>query len=253
LTHLLIGQRPSEGLHWLSQTGLLPLVLPEAAALINFHRSSRHHHKDVWDHTRQVVRQAVPRPTVRWAALLHDIGKVHTRSYGPKRTVHFLLHDELGAQMTEGVMTRLRFPAAQAQRIEALVRLHLRANFYVPQWSDAAIRRFVNEAGESLEELLLLSRADITSKRPGKRRAALHTLNELQTRIEAVQTADALRKPRVPKGLGKLIITELGVKPGPKVGELRAACDAAARDGRLPPEPSMDECLAFLRTVAQVA
>lgn len=247
LTRLLVGQRPSEALEWLARTGLLPLVLPEAAAMIDFHRSSRHHHKDVWDHTRQVVRQAVPRPTVRWAALLHDIAKVHTRSYGPKRTVRFLLHDELGAQMTEGVMARLRFPPAAAARIETLVRLHLRANYYVPEWTDAAVRRFMTEAGEALEESLLLSRADITSKRPGKRRSALHTLNALQARIEAVRAADALRRPRVPKGLGKLIITELGVTPGPRVGELRAACDAAARDGRLPPAPSMAECLAFLR------
>ena len=253
LTRLLVGQRPSEALQWMSETGVLPLVLPEAAAMIGFHRSSRFHHKDVWAHTCQVVKQAVPRITVRWAALLHDVGKVYTRSFGPKRTVHFLLHDELGAVMTEGVLTRLRFPSAPAHRIERLVRLHLRANLYVSAWSDAAIRRFTAEAGPELEELLLLSRADVTSKRVGKRRQAMYSLHELQSRVDAVRAADAARKPRVPKGLGKAIITDLGITPGPAVGDLRQLCDIAARDGRLPGTPSIDECIAFLRVHAQAA
>lgn len=253
LTRLLVGQRPSEALQWMADTGVLPLVLPEAAALIGFHRSSRFHHKDVWAHTRQVVKQAVPRVTVRWAALLHDIGKVHTRSFGPKRTVHFLLHDELGAIMSEGVLTRLHFPKGLATRIERLVRLHLRANLYVSAWSDAAIRRFTAEAGPALEELLLLSRADVTSKRTGRRRQAMYQLHELQSRVDAVRAADEARVPRVPKGLGKAIITDLGIKPGPAIGDLRQLCDAAARDGRLPAAPSIDECIAFLRAHAQAA
>lgn len=253
LTRLLVGRRPSEAMQHLADTGLLALVLPEAAALIDFHRSSRHHHKDVWAHTRQVVKQAVPRVTVRWAALLHDIGKVYTRSFGPKRTVHFLLHDELGAIMSEGVMGRLRFPTATADRIIELVRLHLRANLYVSGWTDAAIRRFTVEAGPALEELLLLSRADVTSKRPGRRRKAMYGLHELQTRIAAVKRADDLRRPRVPKGLGRAIIDDLGVRPGPQIGTLRQLCDAAARDGRLPPAPSIADCIAFLRQHAQAA
>ena len=253
LTRLLVGQRPSEALQSMANTGVLPLVLPEAAALIDFHRSSRYHHKDVWAHTCQVVKQAVPRITVRWAALLHDVGKVYTRSFGPKRTVHFLLHDELGAIMTEGVLTRLRFPIDYAARIERLVRLHLRANLYISAWSDAAIRRFTAEAGPALEELLLLSRADVTSKRVGKRRQAMYSLHELQTRVDAVRAADDLAQPRVPKGLGKAIITDLGVKPGPAIGDLRRLCDTAVRDGRLPNAPSVEECIAFLRQHAQAA
>lgn len=253
LTRLLVGQRPSEALQWMSDTGVLPLVMPEAAAMIGFHRSSRFHHKDVWAHTCQVVKQAVPRITVRWAALLHDIGKVYTRSFGPKRTVHFLLHDELGAVMSEGVLNRLHFPVDQSTRIERLVRLHLRANLYVSAWSDAAIRRFTADAGPALEELLLLSRADVTSKRTGRRRQAMYSLFELQSRVDAVRTDDDARKPRVPKGLGKAIITDLGVKPGPAIGDLRRLCDVAVREGRLPAGPSIEECIAFLRAHAQAA
>jgi putative nucleotidyltransferase with HDIG domain len=148
MTRLLVSRRPQAGLELLHRLGVLTLVLPEVVALIDFHRSSRHHHKDVWQHTLQVVGQAVPRPSVRWAALLHDIGKTYTRSYTPDRKVHFLLHDELGAVMCEGITARLRFPPVLAARVERLVRFHLRANVYDPNWSDAAVRRFALELGE---------------------------------------------------------------------------------------------------------
>ena len=252
MTRLLVSLQPEAALTQLHRSGVLTLVLPEVVALVDFHRSSRFHHKDVWLHTLQVVSQAVPRPTVRWAALLHDVGKVHTRSFTPDRKVHFLLHDELGELMCEGIAARLRFPPPLAQRVLRLVRLHLRANLYDVGWSDAAIRRFAAEVGEDLDELLLLSRADVTSKRPGRRRQAMYHLHALQTRIRGVALADAARKPMVPKGLGQAIIEGLGIRPGPEVGRLRALCEEATRAGRLPPAPTADECLAFLRSSRDV-
>ncbi|MEZ4470292.1 MAG: HD domain-containing protein [bacterium] len=253
LSRLLVGQRPSAALALIERVGLLCLVLPEVAALVDFHRSSKHHHKDVWAHTRQVVMQAVPRETVRWAALLHDIGKTHTRSFSEDRQVHFLLHDELGAQMCEGVAARLRFPAALAARVERLVRLHLRANLYDPAWSDAAIRRFAAEAGPELEELLLLSRADVTSKRPGRRRQAMFQLHALQQRVAQVQAQDEARRPVVPKGLGQAIIQVLAVPPGPEVGRLRRLCEEAVRRGELVGEVDVQRCIEWLRAKRDAA
>lgn len=247
LTHLLVGRRPAGALQVLARTGVLPLVLPEASALIDFHKSSRHHHKDVWNHTRQVVRQAVPEATIRWAALLHDIGKTHTRSYAPGGKVHFFRHDELGALMFEGIAFRLRFPPDAAERIRLLILHHLRAGLYTSAWSDAAVRRFAQEMGPLLDDLFKLSRADVTSKRPGRRRQVMFTLRELRTRIEQIRAADEAARPVVPKGLGHLIIRELGIAPGPRVGELRRLCEEAARDGRLPPTPDAAACLRFLR------
>lgn len=247
LTRLLVGRRPMGALQVLATSGLLALVLPEVASLIDFHKSSRHHHKDVWHHTRLVVRQAVPRPTVRWAALLHDIGKAHTRSYAPGNKVHFFRHDELGAYLFEGIAARLRFPPDMAEQIRLLIFHHLRANLYDPSWSDAAVRRFAQEIGPVLDELLLLSRADVTSRRPGRRRQAMYNLHGLQTRIEQIQRADAERRSLVPKGLGVEIIRQLGVDPGPRVGELRRACEQAVREGSLPPEPDIEGCIRFLR------
>ncbi len=249
LTRLLVGRRPGGGLQLLRRTGLLPLVLPEVAALVDFHRSSRHHHKDVWRHTVQVVKQAMPRPLIRWAALLHDIAKVHTRSYAPGSKVHFFQHDELGAQMVEGIAARLRFPAELGARVRELVFFHLRANLYDRSWTDSAIRRFAAEVGPCLPDLLQLSRADVTSKRAGRRREAICNLHQLRHRVAAVEAADAARRPLVPKGLGALIISELGVRAGPRVGELRRACEQAVRDGELPGAPDAAACITWLRSV----
>ncbi len=246
LTQILVGRRVYAVLQLLERTRLLAFVLPEVAALVDFHKSSRLHHKDVWQHTRLVVRQALPRPHLRWAALLHDVGKVHTRSF-EERKVHFLRHDELGAYMCEGIAARLRFPAALAERVRALVLYHLRANLYEPGWSDAAVRRFAGEVAPWLEDLLHLSRADVTSKRPGRRREAIFNLHQLRARIDRLRAEDAARRPTVPSGLGNAIITGLGIAPGPRVGELRRACEQAVRDGRLPPSPDVETCLSFLK------
>ncbi len=247
LTRLLLGRRPAAGLQVLRRTGLLPLVLPEVSALVDFHKSSLHHHKDVWRHTLQVVMQAVPRPEIRWAALLHDIAKTHTRSYAPGKKVHFFRHDELGALMVEGILARLRFPEALGERIRVLVLHHLRANLYDPAWSDSAVRRFAAEMGDVLPDLLALSRADVTSKRVGRRREAMHHLRDLAVRVAAVKAQDAARKPVVPKGLGTAIIRDLRVAPGPRVGDLRRACEEAVRAGDLGADPTVEACVAWLR------
>ncbi len=248
LTRLLVGRRPAGGLSLLQKTGVLPLVLPEVSALVDFHRSSRHHHKDVWRHTLQVVKQAMPRPVIRWAALLHDVGKVHTRSYEAGQKVHFFRHDELGALMVEGIAARLRFPTQLAGRVRELVLHHLRANLYERSWSDSAVRRFAADIGDAMPNLLELSRADVTSKRVGRRRQAMYDLFQLRARIAEVEAADLARQPLVPKGLGSRIISELGVAPGPEIGELRRACEQAVRDGELPRGPGADACIAWLRS-----
>lgn len=248
LTRLLVGRRPGPALEALRASGMLALVLPEVAALVDFHKSCTRHHKDVWAHTVQVVCQAVPRPTVRWAALLHDIAKVHTRSVDPEGAVHFLRHEEVGALQVEGIAHRLRFAPADAERVRALVHHHLRANLYHPGYSDAALRRMQAEIGPALEELLLLSRADVTSKRPGRRRAALANLHHLSARLRGLAQAELDARPVLPRGLGAALIVAFGLPPGRAVGALRDRCEAAARDGRLPELPSAEACVAWLKT-----
>jgi poly(A) polymerase len=247
LTRLLVGREPVAGLQVLEQTRLLGFVLPEVAALVGLHRSSRHHHKDVWAHTCLVVRQAIPRATIRWAALLHDIGKPWTRTYAAPKQVHFFQHDELGALLFEGIAQRWRFPAAESDRIRTLILHHLRANLYDRAWSDAAVRRFGLEMGPFFDDLMHLSRADVTSRRPGRRREAIANLYDLRQRVVTIRREDAARRPNVPKGLGVALIETFGVRPGPLIGELRRVCEDAVRRGELPTAPDIETCLAYLR------
>jgi len=248
LTRLLVSRHPGDALRLLQETKGLDYLLPEVAAFVGFHRSSKHHHKDVWAHTVQVVCQAVPRPLIRWAALMHDIGKVYTRSFCAGGKVHFLKHDEVGAYMFEGVAARLQFPQEEAVRIRQLILNHLRPAMYDPAWSDAAVRRFSAHLGELVPDLLALARADITSKRPGTRRKALFRLEELKGRIQAVALSDEANKPVLPRGLGQLIITQLGIKPGPQVGILRARCESAIRAGEISSDATLDDLIEYLRT-----
>src|SRR5690242_3086852 len=171
-------------------------------------------HKDVWKHTKQVVRQAVPRLEVRWASLFHDIGKVKTRSITPEGKVHFLGHAEVGARMFEKLDRRMPLfspePALKAT-VRFLVLHHLRANQYEPSWTDSAVRRFARELGCHLDDLLCLARADITTKRPEKKRRGLAQIEELAARISQLAAEDA-KVPPLPSGVGDAIMKELSMK-----------------------------------------
>ncbi len=247
---LLMGRRPAEALGWANAAGLLALTLPEVHALIGFHETCERPHKDIWDHTRQVVRQSVPRLAVRWAALLHDVAKVPTRAVSAAGKVSFLQHDSLGAVMVEGIAHRLCFPPALGETVRALVALHLRAATYAPGWSDGAVRRLAAELGPHAQAALWLARADVTSKRPGRRREALANVTALSKRLAAVAAEDAARAPKAPRGLGGALMQALSMPPGPRVGALRAACEAAIREGALPPDASVARCVAYARTLA---
>ena len=247
LTRLLVSRHPIQGLDFLRKTQLLAFLLPEVSALIDFHRSCPHHHKDVWRHTAQVVAQALPRPILRWAALLHDIGKVHTRSYTSKGKVHFFRHDNVGAYMFEGIASRLNFPPEMAEKIRVLILYHLRPAMYEPDWSDSAVRRFSKQLAVALPELLELARADITTKRPKTRRRAIFRLYELRSRMLTLQQREKDKVPSVPQGLGSVIINKLGVTPGPEVGILRGRCQEAVAQGTLPTDATVDQFIDFLR------
>ena len=179
--------------------GVLAVLLPELEATVDFSQEAGRRHKDVWEHTKQVVVQSVPNPLVRWAALLHDVGKVPTRVMLPDGKVTFHRHAEIGARMWDPIARRLGFDKPERQKIRFLVLHHLRANAYEPGWTDAAVRRFDHEMGENLEDLLDLSRADVTSRRPGRRQEAVGNIHALKERILAIRELDA-RVPPLPPG-----------------------------------------------------
>ena len=232
LTPALCGRHPHTLLQWLCDAGLLAHLLPELEATVAFSQEGGRRHKDVWDHTKTVVRQSVPRPVVRWAAALHDIGKVTTRRFLEGGKVTFHGHAEEGVRMfRRGVVRRIGFPEPERARVEILILHHLRAGQYEPSWTDSAVRRFHREMEPFLVDLLDLSRADVTSRRPGKRQRCLRGIAALSERIDAL--AAAVKPKPLPAGLGKVLMTGLSLPPGRHIGVLREKLEALYERGDL--------------------
>jgi poly(A) polymerase len=245
LETLLLGRGVHLALQWLHDAGLLAIWLPELEATVDFSQEAGRRHKDVWEHTKQVVRQSVPRPIVRWAALLHDIGKVPTRTFTADGGVHFHRHSEVGARMFYDVARRLQFDKPTRQQLHFLILHHLRANQYDGSWTDAAVRRFDREMHEGLTDLLDLSRADITSARPGKRQSALRQISELSSRIEQLREEDAIQPP-LPTGIGNVIMEHFALQPSRQIGDLKRALEQAVEAGELEPRREAEYYLAHV-------
>jgi poly(A) polymerase len=244
LERCLVGRDADVALDWLQEIGVVRALFPELEATVDLAQEAGRMHKDVWAHTRQVVKQAVPRPAVRWAALLHDIGKVPTRTF-TKDGVHFHGHAEVGARMFDKICRRLPFERDMARKVRFLIKHHLRSNQYSDQWSDSAVRRFAREMEEHLVDLLDLSRADITSKRPGRRQALLRQISELQARIDRLREADAVLPP-LPAGIGNALMTHFQLPPSRRIGELKRSLEEAIERGELEPRREDEYYLAWL-------
>jgi poly(A) polymerase len=240
----LMGRDVDAALEWLHATRILALFIPELEATVDLVQEDGRQHKDVWAHTKQVVRQTVRRPLVRWAALLHDIGKVPTRTYTPEG-VHFHGHAEVGARMFDRVHARFAFARDERQTIRFLVKHHLRTNQYGEQWTDSAVRRFGREMGPHMTDLLDLSRADITSKRPGRRTQLLAQISALADRVERLAAEDAVLPP-LPGGVGDAIMTAFELRPSRLIGDLKRALEAAIAGDTLEPRREDAYYVAYL-------
>jgi poly(A) polymerase len=229
----LMGRDVDAALEWMHQAGILRVLFPELEATVDLVQETGRQHKDVWAHTKQVVRQTVRRPLVRWAALLHDIGKVPTRTFTPGG-VHFHGHAEVGARMFDKVHGRFAFARDERQTIRFLVKHHLRTNQYSEAWTDSAVRRFHREMGAYMTDLLDLSRADITSKRPGRRKQLLEQIAALADRVHVLAEQDA-KLPPLPGGVGNAIMEAFELAPSRLIGDLKRALEAAIERGELEP------------------
>lgn len=233
LTPALCAHHPQVVMQWLLDVGLLVKLMPELADTVALSQEGGRRHKDVWEHTKTVVWQAVPRPAVRWAAVLHDIGKVPTRKFLSAGKVTFHGHAEAGRRMFKrGPAKIIDFPEDVGPRVEFLIHHHLRPGQYLPSWSDAALRRFVKEMGEGLRDLLDLGRADVTSRRPGKRKACLRQISSLAVRIRELEARDAIPRP-LPAGLGAHLMERFELPPGKHLAHLREGLEALCLKGEL--------------------
>ena len=216
LNKLLVVRVPSAGLWFLVQTGLASEFLPELPGL-ELEQDPIHHHKDVLAHTIAVVAKTRPELRVRLAALLHDIGKPKTRSFGPEG-VSFHLHDVVGARMAEERLRALKYPKDDIEAVTQLVLLHLRFHTYKMGWTDKAIRRYVRDAGPYLDQLNELVRCDCTTRNQAKARALSRRMDDLEARIAELAEREELASIR-PAIDGHRVMELLGVAPGRVVGE----------------------------------
>ena len=249
LDRVMLGDFPDAGLDALLASGVLDRLLPEVKAMVGF-GDGEWRHKDVWKHTKQVVAQSVTRLEVRYAALFHDIGKVKTRSISPDGEVHFFGHAEVGARMFDKLERRERlFSMDESLRAEIrfLVLHHLRASQYDGKWTDSAVRRFAREVGPFLEDLLCLSRADITTKRPEKKRRGISMIDELSERITQLAAEDE-KEPPLPTGVGNELMTTFRLPPSRLIGDIKRALEAAIEAGEI--EPRL-ESSAYVEFVAE--
>jgi len=225
LDKLICGRYPREGLRLLVETGLAAHVLPELPKL-RLEIDEHHRHKDVYDHTLTVLDQAIaqeedgkPDRILRWAALMHDIGKPKTRRHEQGGRVSFHHHEVVGAQLTKKRMTELRFPKDVVADVSRLVELHLRFHGYgTGEWTDSAVRRYVRDGSHLLDRLHKLTRADCTTRNKRKAAALSRTYDQLEERIARLAEEEELAKIR-PELDGNEIQRVLGIGPGPIVGQ----------------------------------
>jgi poly(A) polymerase len=219
LDKLLVGEHVARALALLVDTGLADLFLPELPAL-RLEQDPVHQHKDVLTHTYAVVERCEPDLVLRLAGLLHDIGKPKTRKITPEG-VTFHHHEMEGARMARARLEALRYPRSVVDDVCDLIEMHLRFHGYGEGWSDAAVRRYVRDAGPLLDRLNQLTRADVTTR--NERRAAefARLQDELEERIAALAEQENLEAMRPPLD-GTRVMELLGLEPGPAVGEALA-------------------------------
>ncbi|MCI4674029.1 CCA tRNA nucleotidyltransferase [Candidatus Mycolicibacterium alkanivorans] len=223
LDKMLLGADPVAGIDLMVQTGMGEVVLPEIGGM-QMAIDEHHQHKDVYQHSLTVLRQAMaleddPDLVLRWAALLHDIGKPATREHEPDGGVSFHHHEVVGAKMVRKRMRALKYSKQMVDDVSQLVYLHLRFHGYGDgKWTDAAVRRYVADAGPLLPKLHKLVRADCTTR--NKRRAARLQANydDLETRIAELAAKEDLARVR-PDLDGDEIMQLLDIPPGPQVGQ----------------------------------
>ncbi|GBD86767.1 multifunctional CCA protein [bacterium BMS3Abin03] len=233
---ILLAPKPSIGLKLLYDTGVMEVVFPEISKLSGVDQRNDYHHKDVFLHTCDVVDNIAAKSEdvwLRFAALVHDIAKPQTKKFVEGIGWTFHGHEELGAKMVKRIFRRLKLPLNKVDYVENLVRLHLRPIALAKdEVTDSAIRRLIVSAGEDLDDLITLCRADITSKNPEKVSKYLQNYERVMKKVIEVKEKDKLKAFQSPVR-GETIMEVCNLKPSKKVGEIKKAIEEAILDGKI--------------------
>jgi putative nucleotidyltransferase with HDIG domain len=231
---ILKSPKPSIGLKLLYESRAMEIVFPEIAKMGGVEQREEYHHKDVFYHTCEVVDNVAEKSEdvwLRFAALVHDIAKPQTKRFVEGTGWTFHGHDEIGARMMKLIFKRMKLPLGKLEYIEKLIRLHLRPIALVSDdVTDSAIRRLVVNADEELNDLIILCRADITSKNPQKVSRYLNNYEKVMKKVFEVKEKDKLRAFQSPVR-GDEIMKICNLEPSKKVGEIKSAIEDAILDG----------------------
>ncbi len=254
---ILKSPRPSIGIKLMFDTGLLQIIFPEIAALsgveqredetLGIQEARKFHHKDVFLHTLKVVENlsaVSDNLWLRFTALTHDIAKPRTKVFREGIGWTFYGHEELGTRMMKHIFQRMRLPLEHLPYVEKLIRLHLRPIALVDaEVTDSALRRLLFDAGNNIDDLMLLCKADITSKNPALISQYTANYDKVYTRMKEVEEKDRIRNWQPPVK-GDEIMKVCEISPGPLVGIIKSAIENAILDGKIPNEH--DAALAYL-------
>ena len=240
LNKIILSRRPSEGFLLLDKTGLLPLIFPELAALKGIEVKEGRGHKDVFLHTLKVLDNLAATSDnlwLRWAALLHDIGKPKSKQWDPQAGWTFRNHNYLGAKMVPKIFAKMKLPLNEKMEyVKKMVDLHMRPiNLIEDTVTDSAVRRLLFEAGDDIDDLMLLCDADITSRNEEKKARFHQNYQLVRQKMVELEERDRIRNFQPPVN-GDEIMQILHLEPCSTVGELKMAIKDAILDGIIPNE-----------------
>jgi len=236
---ILSHPKPSIGLKILQETRVLEIVFPELADLVGVEQRDQYHHKDVFEHTMKVVDNLAKMSDnilLRFTALVHDIGKPRVKQFVEGTGWTFYGHELIGVRMLKGICSRLKLPRDFFKYANKMIRLHMRPIQLIgEEVTDSAIRRLLVQAGDEVDDLMMLCRADITSGNPKRVKKHLANFDFVNKRMKEVEEKDRMRAFQSPVR-GDEIMAICGIGPGPLVGKLKKTLEEAIVEGRIPNE-----------------
>ena len=244
LNKIMMAPHPSIGFEYLQRSGLLQIILPEVAALDIVEKRDGRAHKNNFYHTLEVLENVVPTPNpsqreggglwLRWAALLHDIGKTRSKRWEPGIGWTFHNHNIIGAKMVPNIFRRLKLPmGAEMKYVQKMVDLHMRPQVIADEEvTDSAVRRLLNDAGDDIDDLMVLCEADITSKNEVKKKMFLENFRMVREKLADLKEKDYKRLLQ-PVIDGNEIMEMFHLKPSREVGVLKQYLKDAVLDNRV--------------------
>ena len=238
LNKIISSPNPSLGLKLMQKSGLMQLILPEISALAGVETVDGRGHKDIFFHTMQVLDNVAEKSDnlwLRWSALLHDVGKPGVKHYDPKQGWTFHGHEARGAHMVKRIFKRQRLPLGEEMRyVEKLVMLHMRPIILAEDVvTDSAVRRLLFEAGDDIDDLMLLCNADITTRNEEKQRRHRANFELVKRKLVELEERDRIRNFQPPVS-GEDIMTTFGIGPCREIGTIKDAIKDAILDGQIP-------------------